>query len=79
MLIIFGDYLDTTTGIDHSWQRACEQCETFSKSINEVGGNAQVVRLADEGIKGNSHMLMQDNNHLQLADKVMQWMDSLEQ
>ena len=73
ILFIFGDYLDLPTGIDHSWQRACEQCEEFSNSINEIGGNATMVRLADEGIRGNSHMLMQDMNHLDIADRVMEW------
>jgi hypothetical protein len=28
------------------------------------------------GIHGNSHMLMQDMNNLQIADLVLSWMDS---
>ncbi len=27
------------------------------------------------GIKGNSHMLMQDKNNLQLADLIIGWID----
>jgi hypothetical protein len=27
------------------------------------------------GIKGNSHMLMQDRNNLDLADLILQWID----
>ena len=27
------------------------------------------------GIKGNSHMLMQDRNNLQLADLILAWID----
>ena len=27
------------------------------------------------GIKGNSHMLMQDRNNLQLADLILTWID----
>jgi hypothetical protein len=27
------------------------------------------------GIKGNSHMLMQDKNSLQLADLILGWID----
>jgi hypothetical protein len=27
------------------------------------------------GIKGNSHMLMQDRNSLQLADLIIEWID----
>jgi para-nitrobenzyl esterase len=29
----------------------------------------------DRGIRGNSHMLMQDKNHLQIADLILQWID----
>jgi hypothetical protein len=27
------------------------------------------------GIRGNSHMLMQDRNNLQLADLILRWID----
>jgi hypothetical protein len=27
----------------------------------------------DRGIRGNSHMIMQDKNHLQIADLILQW------
>jgi hypothetical protein len=27
------------------------------------------------GIKGNSHMMMQDKNNLQLADLILGWID----
>ena len=30
---------------------------------------------ADRGIRGNSHMIMQDKNHLQIADLILQWID----
>jgi hypothetical protein len=29
----------------------------------------------DRGIRGNSHMIMQDTNNLQIADLILQWMD----
>jgi hypothetical protein len=31
--------------------------------------------LPKMGIKGNSHMLMQDKNNLQLADLILGWID----
>jgi hypothetical protein len=34
-----------------------------------------VMHLPKMGIKGNSHMLMQDRNNLQLADLILQWID----
>ena len=30
---------------------------------------------ADRGIRGNSHMIMQDKNHQQVADLILQWID----
>jgi len=29
----------------------------------------------DRGIRGNSHMIMQDKNSLQIADLILQWID----
>ena len=29
----------------------------------------------DRGIHGNSHMIMQDENNLQIADLILQWID----
>ena len=31
--------------------------------------------LPEMGIRGNSHMLMQDRNSLQIADLLLDWMD----
>jgi hypothetical protein len=30
----------------------------------------------DRGIRGNSHMIMQDKNSLQIADMILAWIDS---
>jgi len=29
----------------------------------------------DRGIRGNSHMIMQDKNNLQIADLILQWIE----
>ena len=34
-----------------------------------------MMSLPKLGIKGNSHMLMQDKNNLQLADLILDWID----
>ena len=39
------------------------------------GGDAEMMYLPKLGIRGNSHMLMQDRNNLQLADMVIAWID----
>jgi hypothetical protein len=30
---------------------------------------------ADTGVRGNSHMIMQDKNHLQIADRIIKWIE----
>ena len=30
---------------------------------------------AETGIRGNSHMIMQDKNNLQVADLILKWID----
>ncbi|MCS6762999.1 MAG: hypothetical protein MO853_02145 [Candidatus Protistobacter heckmanni] len=42
--------------------------------MNKAGGKAELL-LPDIGIKGNSHMLMQDRNNLQIADLLAAWID----
>jgi len=40
-----------------------------------ASGDVQTMHLPKLGIKGNSHMLMQDRNSLQLADLIIDWLD----
>jgi pimeloyl-ACP methyl ester carboxylesterase len=67
-LFIYGDYLDGTT-----WQDVYEDCQVLVDEINAAGGNATMWHLPDLGITGNSHMLMQDANSLELADRLLAW------
>ena len=54
---------------------AFDTCNTFVKQVNDAGGDAEMMSLPKLGIKGNSHMLMQDKNNLQLADLILAWID----
>ncbi len=45
----------------------------FVKRINDVGGEAEVVLLPDVGFTGNTHMLMEEKNNLQIADWIIDW------
>jgi hypothetical protein len=49
--------------------------ELYVEKIKAAGGDAEMMYLPKLGIKGNSHMLMQDRNNLQLADMVLAWID----
>lgn len=70
ILVMFGDYLEGT-----SWQGAFEDCQMFVDEINAAGGNATMMHLPALGIMGNSHMLMQDENSLKIADLILEWID----
>lgn len=50
-------------------------CVTQRDQINAAGGNMTYVHLPAIGIKGNTHMFMQDRNNLQVADLIIKWMD----
>ena len=45
-------------------------------NLRQAGGDAEMMYLPMLGIKGNSHMLMQDRNNLDLADLLLAWIDN---
>ena len=42
-------------------------------AANAAGGKAELLVLPDIGVKGNTHMLMQDDNSLDIADILLDW------
>src|SRR5215469_669938 len=74
-LVMFGDHLGDVTGGPANWKTSFERCRTFVKQVNAAGGDAQMMYLPEMGIRGNSHMLMQDKNNLQLADLILTWIE----
>ncbi len=71
ILILFGDYV----GESARWAPRLELCRAFAAAVNAAGGRAELMLLPEMGIRGNSHMLMQDRNSLQIADLLLDWMD----
>jgi hypothetical protein len=74
-LVMFGDHLDGVQGGFATWPASFDSCNTFVKQVKDAGGDAEMMSLPAMGIKGNSHMLMQDKNNLQLADLILGWID----
>jgi hypothetical protein len=74
-LIMFGDHLADVTGGPANWQQSFDTCKTFAEQLDTAGGDATMMHLPALGIKGNSHMLMQDKNSDRLADLVIDWID----
>jgi hypothetical protein len=75
ILVMFGDHLNDIKGEFNFWPGAFDSCNKFVKQVSDAGGDAQMMSLPKMGIKGNSHMLMQDKNNLQLADLILAWID----
>lgn len=77
VLVVFGDHRDTPTGIPSlpTWQERYTQCQAMIGRITRAGGQAEMFTPADKGVRGNSHMLMQDKNSFDVADVILQWID----
>lgn len=77
ILIVFGDHRDNPTGLPTlpTWQARYEMCQALIARIKGAGGQADLLAPPDRGIRGNSHMIMQDKNNLQIADLILKWID----
>lgn len=69
ILVLFGDYVD----LSPRWAPRLKACRDFVQAMNAADGKAELVVLPDMGIRGNSHMLMQDRNSLEIADWLVGW------
>jgi hypothetical protein len=76
ILVVFGDHLeDARPPFNTTWTTSLENCRALVRLINDAGGDATLVHLPEIGIHGNSHMMMQDKNNLQVADVILRWID----
>ncbi len=70
-LVLFGDYVDQSP----RWAPRLKQCREYAEAIKKLGGKTELVVLPEIGIKGNSHMLMQDRNSLDIAAWLVAWLN----
>ncbi len=77
LLVVFGDHRETPTGLPGfpTWQARFEGCQALVGRITKAGGRAEMSAPPENGIRGNSHMIMQDKNNLQIADLILKWID----
>jgi hypothetical protein len=71
ILVVYGDNVE----IAPRWAPRLEKCRAFIDAVAKAGGHATLVELPQVGFKGNSHMVMQDKNSLQVADWLLDWID----
>jgi pimeloyl-ACP methyl ester carboxylesterase len=70
VLMIFGDYVD-----QHPRWAAYKKIDTeYGNAIKAAGGSVDWINLPDIGIKGNSHMLMQEKNNAEIAEVIQKWL-----
>jgi len=69
-LFVWGDHLEKST----FWNSVSGQLRNFSQAVGRQGGVSDWISLPQQGIAGNSHMLMMDRNSDQIAEKIQEWM-----
>jgi pimeloyl-ACP methyl ester carboxylesterase len=72
-LVIFGDHIEDAPA--SNWPTALADCQKYVDAINHAGGDATMLHLPAAGVFGNSHMLFQDKNNLQVGAMVLAWID----
>jgi pimeloyl-ACP methyl ester carboxylesterase len=70
VLMLFGDYVDQHP----RWATFKKVDLAYADAVRAGGGTVDVINLPDLGIKGNSHMLMQDKNNAEIADVIQKWL-----
>lgn len=56
------------------WPKMLENARRYYDAIRAAGGRPEEVHLPDLGVRGNSHMLMMDDNHAEVLDLVERWL-----
>ena len=72
VMMMFGDYVDQHP----RWKEYKRIDSEYGDAIKAAGGSVDLVMLPDIGIKGNSHMLMQEKNNAAIADVIQKWLAS---
>jgi pimeloyl-ACP methyl ester carboxylesterase len=72
VLMLFGDNIDK----DSRWTSYRKMDLDYAAAVRAGGGSVDVIELPDQGITGNSHMLIMDRNNAAIADLIQNWLVS---
>lgn len=78
VVFYYGDYIGeefADVPAAGMWSMMSASADAFSAAYNEAGASSTVVRLPEEGIYGNDHMMFQDLNNDVIADYIQSWID----
>ena len=70
--MLFGDYVDQHP----RWASYKKSDVEYGDALKSAGGSVDLLMLPDIGIKGNSHMLMQEKNNGVIAEVIQNWLVS---
>ena len=70
-LVVWGDHIAGNA----FWQRIRGNVERWQDRIRAAGGTADTLDMPAEGVRGNSHMIMMDDNSDDVAARIMTWME----
>ena len=71
LLTVYGDHVIG----DAIWEPNRQGCVEAVDAISERGGTAFNMDLPEQGLVGNSHMLMMDKNNIEVADLILAWIE----
>lgn len=69
-LFIYGDYISTSP----LWVGLVDRAKAFCQDVESTGGDVTWWSLPDLDIRGNSHMLMMDDNSDLIAHRIADWL-----
>lgn len=71
-LVVWGDYFDQSD----LWRRYRVAAERWLNQIRAAGGRVDALDLPANGVFGNSHLLMMDDNSADIAAQVSAWIQA---
>ena len=69
-LIVLGDFLEATP----LWQGLSEAMDRLALLLTRSAAGVDLWRLPDRDVRGNSHMLMMDDNSADIAAEIIGWL-----
>jgi pimeloyl-ACP methyl ester carboxylesterase len=77
IVIYYGDNFPSQPTVERgqdNWRVRLAMARRWVDTINQHGGDAELVHLPGIGIRGNTHFLMSDLNNVQIADLVSKFL-----
>lgn len=70
VLLVYGDFI----AVDPRWRALRAEAGASAAAISHAGGDITLLDLPAEGIAGNSHLLMMDDNSDEIAALIQGWL-----